>query len=136
MDFSDIYLIRFFGIRNIGKTSAMRVNFFFWKCSEFNVDFENAKKNSEKTFWFWYHCIWIVCVKLSPLRREYMSAAVNVWKKFCISLKETLSNSFTSKSSLSFRLHQCLRFFNILAKERSSKKGHFRHISNHAFSHP
>ena len=43
-DFLDIYLIAFCGVGNFGNISAMKV-FFFWNCSRFNVDFNNAKKN-------------------------------------------------------------------------------------------
>ena len=51
---------------------------FFWKCSKFNVDYRNAEKNWEKVFCFWDNSIWIGCVKLSVLRGEYLSSAVNV----------------------------------------------------------
>ena len=51
---------------------------FFWKCSKFNVDFKNPKKNQEWVFCFWDYSIWIGFVKLSLLRREYLSSAVNV----------------------------------------------------------
>ena len=51
---------------------------FFWKCSKFNVDYRNAEKNWEKVFCFWDNSIWIGCVKLSLLRAEYFSSAVNV----------------------------------------------------------
>ena len=50
----------------------------FWKCSKFNVDFENALKDLEKVFRFWDKSIWIWCIKLSLLRRQYLSSAVNV----------------------------------------------------------
>ena len=51
---------------------------FFWKCSKFNVDFKNEEKIWEKVFCFWDNSVWIDCVKLSLLRREYLSSAVNV----------------------------------------------------------
>ena len=54
---------------------------FFWKCSKFYVDLRNAEKNSENVFYFWEYSIWIRCVKLSVLRREYLSPAVNVLTK-------------------------------------------------------
>ena len=53
---------------------------FFWKCSKFNEDYRNAEKNWEKVFCFWDNSIWIGCVKLSLLRGEYLSSAVNVLK--------------------------------------------------------
>ena len=51
---------------------------FFWKCSKFKLDFKNAQKNSEKVFSFPDYCIWIGCVKLSLLRREYLPSALSV----------------------------------------------------------
>ena len=48
-DLLDIYLTTFFGALNFGNPSAMRVT-FFGKCVKFNIDFNNAKKNSEKVF--------------------------------------------------------------------------------------
>ena len=35
------------------------------------------KKNVEKDFSFWDNYIWIGCVKLSPLRTEYLQSALN-----------------------------------------------------------
>ena len=55
----------------------MRV-MFFWICSNFVVDLENAQKDQEKKFCFLDKWIWIGCIKLSLLRREYLSSAVNV----------------------------------------------------------
>ena len=74
--FLDIYLIRFLGDRNFGNTSAMRV-FLFLKRSKLNVAFRNAEENSENVFSFWDTSIWIGYVKLSLLRRECSSSAVN-----------------------------------------------------------
>ena len=51
---------------------------FFCKCSKFHVDFENARNSWEKPFPFWDNFFRIGCVKLSLLRREYWSSAVNV----------------------------------------------------------
>ena len=42
---------------------------------------ENAQNSLGKDFSFLDNSIWIGCVKLSPLRRDYMSSAVNVWTK-------------------------------------------------------
>ena len=58
------------------------------------------RKVEKKLFVSEDNCIWIGCVKLSLLRREYVSSAVNVLTnsyKVFISLKETFSNSFTFK---------------------------------------
>ena len=76
----DIYLSASFGDGSFGNAEAMRV-IFFWKCSKFNADSENAGKNWEKTFCFLYKCIWIVSIELSLLIREYLSSAVNVLRK-------------------------------------------------------
>ena len=46
--------------------------------SKFNVDLKNQHKNREKEFCFWDNMIWIGCLKLSLLRRKYLSLAVNV----------------------------------------------------------
>ena len=54
---------------------------FFWKCSKLNLDFKNAEKNSEKAIYFSDNCIWIGCVNLSLLRREYLSATFNALRK-------------------------------------------------------
>ena len=51
---------------------------FFWKCSKFNADSKNNEKNSEKNFGSWDKFIWILCIHLSLLIREYLSLAVNV----------------------------------------------------------
>ena len=53
-------------------------SYFFLKCSKLNVDFWNAKKLEKPHFCFCNNCIWIGCFKLSPLRRQYLSSAVNV----------------------------------------------------------
>ena len=50
----------------------------FPKYSKFNIDFENSAKNLEKLSCVWHNCIWIGCVKMSLLIREYLSDVVNV----------------------------------------------------------
>ena len=52
-------------------------HFFSWKSSKLNLNFENAKKNSENIFHFSDNFIWKSCHKLPLLRREYLSMAVN-----------------------------------------------------------
>ena len=51
-------------------------------------------------FCFWEKCIWIVCIPLCLLLREYLSLAVNVWRKglenFHVS-KSDFCNSITFK---------------------------------------
>ena len=70
---------------------------FFWKCSKFKVDFENLRKNPEKAFCFWDNCVRIGCVKLSLLRKEYLSSAVNVLKKSYKALRLTKTDFFWRK---------------------------------------
>ena len=71
---------------------------FFKKCWKFTVDSKNEEKNWEKMFCFWDKCIWIVCIELSLLRREYLSSAVNLLteslKTFHVT-KKNFSNSLT-----------------------------------------
>ena len=70
---------------------------FFWKCSKFKVDFENATKNSEKRFCFRDNYVRIGCVKLSLLRKEYLSSAVNVLKNSYKALRLTKTDFFWHK---------------------------------------
>ena len=62
---------------------------------------KTAEKNSEKLFGFGDKCIWIVCIHLSLLIREYWSSAVN-------ELRKGLKNIHVSKSdfcnSITFRV--------------------------------
>ena len=84
--------------RQFRKYISYEGHLFFWKCSKFNADSRNAKKNSEKIFCFWYKCIWIVCIHLSLLLREYVSLAVNVLRKGLKNFHESrsdFSNSYT-----------------------------------------
>ena len=83
-------------VRNFGNTLAMSV-IFFWICSKFNLDLENAEKGSEKFFSFWDSSIWIGCVKYSLLITEDLPYSVNALTnilRFCISVRVTFSNSF------------------------------------------
>ena len=79
-DFLDIYLIIFFGGPNFRNTSAMRI-IFCLEIMKLNVDFSNSKKNWYEVFCFRDNSIWIGCNKLSLLRREYLSSAVNLSTK-------------------------------------------------------
>ena len=67
---------------------------FFWKCSKFKVDFENLRKNPEKAFCFWDNYVRNGCVKLSVLRGEYLSSAVNVLTNSYKSLRLTKTDFF------------------------------------------
>ena len=75
--FLDIYLTTFFGVGNLGKTLARSVR-FFCNCSKFKLDFKTSEKNRQKEFCFLRNCIGIGSLKLSQLRREYLSSPVNV----------------------------------------------------------
>ena len=39
------------------------------------------QKKIQKMFWFWDKCIWIACIELPLLTREYFSSTVNVLTK-------------------------------------------------------
>ena len=58
----------------------------------------NAEKNSEKVFSFSDNCIWIGCVKLSLLKREYLPSALSVLMKrleiFHVTNREFLQDNF------------------------------------------
>ena len=60
------------------KYMSYKGHLFFWKFLKFNVDFENKKKHAQKIICFWDNCIWIGCVKLSLLRRQYLTLSVNL----------------------------------------------------------
>ena len=69
---------------------------FFCKRWKFHVDFENARKSWEKAFCYWDNCFWIGSDKLSPLRREYWSSAVNVLTNTYKALLLTKTDFFPS----------------------------------------
>ena len=75
--FLDIYLTTFFGVCKFGNTFAMSV-IFFLKVLKISSIFQIFRRKLGKKFFFWDNCIWNGCVKLSLLRREYLSSAVNV----------------------------------------------------------
>ena len=58
------------------------------------MDLKNAQKSREKAFSFSDKCIWIVCIELSLLIREYFSSAVNMWKNSLKTLHVTKSDFF------------------------------------------
>ena len=49
-DSLDIYVTTFNGVRKFKNRSAMRVILFFEKYSKWNLNYVNAKKKTEKTF--------------------------------------------------------------------------------------
>ena len=71
----------------------MRV-IFFWKCWKFDLDLKNVKIISQKVFCFSDKCVWIRCIKMSLLRREYLSWAVNVLTNSLKTLRVTKSDFF------------------------------------------
>ena len=119
----------------------MRV-IFFWKSSKFNADSKNAEKTLEKMFCFWDKSIWIVCIHLSLLLREYLWLAVNVWRKglknFHVSKSDFWNSStFTvitqdDKDAL-IKIESVFRPFTMSPVETSSQTGVFRHLSKHVF---
>ena len=78
----------------ISKINQLWGSSFFWKFSKFNVDFENFRRNPEKAFCFWDNYVRSGCVKLSVLRREYLSSAVNVLTNSYKSLRLTKTDFF------------------------------------------
>ena len=66
-----------FRVRNFKITKSMRDS-FLPKCSNFHLDFKITARNIEKVFCFLDNCIWIGSLKLSLLRRGYLSSATNV----------------------------------------------------------
>ena len=69
----------------------------FWLKQTFSDSIENLRKNPEKAFCFWDNCVRIGCVKLSLLRKEYLSSAVNVLKKSYKALPLTKTDFFWHK---------------------------------------
>ena len=120
---------------------SLEGHLFFSKCSIFDIDFENAAKNWQKPFCFLDNSIWIRCVNLAFLRREYLSSSM-YWQRILrsyITLRETFSSQFPLQWSiiminkLSCRVQQCLTPLTILLLEASSEAGLFGHLSNHVF---
>ena len=54
----------------ISKSNKLGGSSFFGKYSKLYVDYGNAEKNAENSFWFGDSCIWIGCVKHSLLLSE------------------------------------------------------------------
>ena len=60
------------------KYISYQSHLLFWKCLKFNIDFKKGGKNCEKIICFLDNCICIGSIKLSLLRTESFSSAVNV----------------------------------------------------------
>ena len=126
----------------ISEIQQLWVPSFFKKCSKFNLDFENAWKNSEKLFCFWDNWIWIGCIYLSLLTKKYLWLTVNVLEtvlRFWISRRETFSKSlaFTvinkyGKGGVAQVLTVCAFPYHVACR-RSSETGLFKHFFNHVF---
>ena len=116
-DFLEIFLTSPFRVRHMGNTSAIRVIFFlkYWK---FNVGFTNAVINWENVFHFWDSCMWIGCLKLSVLTREYLSSVINmltnILKNFHITKRVLFPTQLPSQWSINMvkvvwvRFQHCL----------------------------
>ena len=91
------YILQRFPECVISEINQLWGSSLFWKCSKFKVDFENATKNWEKAFCFLDNCVRICCVKLSLLRKEYLSSAVNVLTKSYKALRTTKIYFFSHK---------------------------------------
>ena len=118
---------------------------FSWKYSKFNVDLKNGEKNWEQVFCFWDNFIGIGCFKLSLLRREYLSWAINVLTKSLKTLhmiKRDFYNSIALKvvnnllKLMSFRFQQCLVAFTMWLVEGSSGARLFKHSFHNVFRSP
>ena len=104
---------------------------FFSKCSKFNLDFKNPRKNREKVFCFWYNCISYGIYKLSLLRRGYFSSVANVLSSnptIChVNKRDLFRTQFICQGPmnlmkmLSWRFQQCLGTFTILLPKESSE---------------
>ena len=77
-DFLDICLTTSF---KVGKFEIHQLwgSSFFSKCSNLNLNWQNAKKNSAIIFWFWDNCIWKCYNKLSLLKRGYLLPSERVF---------------------------------------------------------
>ena len=75
--FSDIYVTIFFAVCKLWKTSAMSV-IFVSRIFKVWLRFQNCSKKLLKSFYFWDKCIRIGYFKLSLLKREFLSSALNI----------------------------------------------------------
>ena len=130
-----------FSVGNFRNSEAVKVT-FLRKSWKFNTDLKRAEKNWEKIFCFWEKCLWIVCIELSLLIREYLSSAVNVLTKslktfhvtksdFCNSITFTMINQYDK--ALSLRLNHCFGPSTMSSVEGSSQTGAFGRLYKHLF---
>ena len=143
--FLGIYLPTFFAVYNFGNTLDMSF-IFFKRMLKISITFQNLRKNLENYFYFWDNCILIGCVKLSLLKREYLSPAVNVlrnnFKIFHITKRDFFKLNQPGQWSMSmvkvpsFRVEQCFGPFTMLLVEGYCEAMIFTHLSNHAYRIP
>ena len=57
------------------------MDLFFSKCGNFDLDFKNAIKTSEKVFGFGDNYVWACCRNFPQFWRQNMSFAIKVLKK-------------------------------------------------------
>ena len=62
----------------ISETYKLWASSFLSKCSKVDLNFKTTKEDMEKIFSFLDICIWVGCVKLSLLRREYLTSVVSL----------------------------------------------------------
>ena len=94
--------------------------------------FEKYTKNLENVFCFWDKCTWIGCIKMSLLRRKYLSWAANV----LTNSREVFQRNYVHGDMVkiqSLRLNQWFGPFTISPIEGSSEARLFRHLSNQVF---
>ena len=112
----------------------MRVNFFV-KMFKIESRFPKCKKKKTGKIFFWESGIWRCCNKLSLLRNEYLSSAVNV----LTNSPKIFPNELPSEWSINmvkvllFRFQQSFGPFTMLLVAGSSETGRFRYLFNHLF---
>ena len=115
---------------------------FFSKCSKFNLDLQNAPKNSENVFCLFNNWSLIGIVKLYLLRTGYLLLAANVLRsspKIWHVNKRDFKFQLTWKWSMNMikvlwcGIQQCLGTHTMLLVEGFSEMGIFRHLSDYVF---
>ena len=141
LDFFEIWLTTFFWVHNVGNTATMKV-ILLLKMFKILSSFQNCRNKFRKCFFFWDNCIWIGCLKLSLLRRENLSSAVNMLTNilrlsislkaiFCKWIDFTVSNKYGKGGVVQISTvfgppyHVTLR--------RACETTLFRHLFNHVF---
>ena len=139
-EFLEIWLTTFFGVLDFGNTSAMRVT-SFWECSQFNLHFKNVEKNSENVSFSEISFIGNGCLKLSLLRGEHLSSAVNILTNIINTLHITkgfFPTEFPSQWWINLVKVVCFRFLQCLVSltcclSKGSLKPNFLEIFSSTF---